>query len=223
MTHKLLLASFALGLLTSAHAQSNPVDDFFQANYNVTNLAQYAQRRVGQVSYILVSSNQYKEVYQRYLDGGYVKLGESGWQSTSGLPCRDLAIAYARFIGADAVVYTMFMNGKFDRYGNEWCDHTVDFFASASSGSGTAAAAPRVEFTAQVDSSVVLSNSQATTAFNWLQDTLDKPHVASVSYDAKSDSYTWIGPKTGKHMSMSRAQFLAEIWSGYLKLGPGAH
>lgn len=74
-----------------------------------------------------------------------------------------------------------------------------------------------------MDTSLVLSNQQATTAFNWLQDTLDKPHVSSVTYDAKTDSYTWIGPKYGKRMSMSRAQFLAEIWSGYLKLGPGAH
>ena len=221
MTSKLLLAGLAVGLLTKAHAQSaiDTIDSFFQANYNVTNLAQYTNRQVGQVSYILVSWNEYNDVQQRYLDGGYVKLGESDWEETGGIPYKDPAISYARFIGADAVVYTSGWAGKFDGYGRERSDHRIGFYARARASSGSA----RVAFTTQVDSSVVLSNSQAATAFNWLQDTLDKPHVASVSYDAKSDSYTWIGPKTGKHMSMSRAQFLAEIWSGYLKLGPGAH
>jgi hypothetical protein len=195
---------------------SNPVDSFFHANYNLPNLAEYANRQIGQVSYVLVASNEFVNVQQRYLDGGYVKLGESDWEGHAGVPAREEAIAYARFIGADAVVYTSFSTGKFDSYGWEWIDHTVGFYAHASRSSA------QVGFTAQVDSSLVLSNSQALTAFNWLQDTMDKPHVSSVAYEAKSDSYTWIGPKYGKRMSMSRVQFLAEVWAGYLKLGPGA-
>ena len=106
MTHKLLLAGLAVGLLTSAHAQSNPIDSFFQANYNVPNLAEYANRQVGQVSYVLVNWSEYDDVQKRYLDGGYVKLGESGWESSDGAPDKDGAITYARFLGADAVVYT---------------------------------------------------------------------------------------------------------------------
>lgn len=65
--------------------------------------------------------------------------------------------------------------------------------------------------------SQTLSSEQATAAFNWLQDRLQKPHAKSVSYDSKTDSYTWIGPKYGKPMSMPRGQFEAEIWEGYIK------
>jgi hypothetical protein len=210
MTSKLLLAGLAVGLLTNAHAQPNPIDSFFCANYNVPNLAQYANRQVGQVSYVLVDLSEYADVHQRYLDGGYVKLGESAWESNNGVPDREGAISYARFLGADAVVYVA--NSHFDYNRQvERTEHHVGFYALASSSRA------RVAFTAQVDSSLILSTPQATTAFNWLQDTLGKPHVRSVIYDAKSDSYIWIGPKYGKRMSMSRAQFLAEIWSGYLK------
>jgi hypothetical protein len=207
MTPKtLLLAGLALGLLTSAHAQSNPIDSFFQANYNVPNLAEYANRQVGQISYLLVNESDYLNVQQRYLDGGYVKLGESGYESWSGVPDREAAIAYARFIGADAVVYAC---GSFFDHNRqlERTNHTIGFYAHKQSG----------QVVAVQNSSQVLSNQQATTAFNWLQDTLNKPHVKIVSYDAGTDSYTWIGPKYGRRMSMPRIQFLVEIWSGYLK------
>lgn len=208
MTHKLLLAGFALGLLTSAHAQTNPIDSFFHANYNVPNLAEYASRQVGQVSYVLVNESEYVNVQQRYLDGSYVKLGESGYESWSGVPDREAAIAYARFIGADAVVYAC--SSFFDQNRQlERTNHTIGFYAHKQAG----------RVVAVQNFSQVLSNQQATTAFSWLQDTLNKPHVKIVSYDAGTDSYTWIGPKYRRQMSMARTQFLAEIWSGYLKFG----
>jgi hypothetical protein len=65
--------------------------------------------------------------------------------------------------------------------------------------------------------SQILSSEQATAAFNWLQDRLQKPHAKRVSYDSPTDAYTWIGPKYGQTMSMPRSQFEAEIWVDYLK------
>src|SRR5258708_10258109 len=135
MTSKLLLAGLAVGLLTNAHAQSNPIDSFFKANYNVTNPADYANRQVGTVSYVLVDWGQYIDVQQRYLDGGYSKLGESDWEETGGIPWRDQAISYTRFIGADAIVYTTTSAGKFDTInGIERTDHRIGFYARTSSG-----------------------------------------------------------------------------------------
>jgi hypothetical protein len=61
------------------------------------------------------------------------------------------------------------------------------------------------------------TEEQATAAFNDLQDQFHRPHVKSVSYIAATDSYHWIGPKTGKKMSMKHSQFIAEIWNGYYK------
>jgi hypothetical protein len=91
------------------------IDHFFHANYNLTNLAEYAKRPVGDISYLLVSWREYNDVQQRYLDGGYVKLGESYYASTGGIPENDAAIRYARSIGAEAVVYTLaLVNGKFE-------------------------------------------------------------------------------------------------------------
>jgi hypothetical protein len=46
------------------------------------------------------------------LDGGYVKLGESAWEPNNGVPDREGAISYARFLDPDAVVYVA--NSHFD-------------------------------------------------------------------------------------------------------------
>lgn len=61
------------------------------------------------------------------------------------------------------------------------------------------------------------TDQQATAAFNDLQDQFHRPHAKKVIYDAATDSYHWIGPKTGKKMSMKRSQFDAEIWNAYYK------
>jgi hypothetical protein len=65
-----------------------------------------------QAAALLVDLSEYAGVHQRYLDGGYVKLGESAWESNNGVPDREGAISYARFLGADAVVYVA--NSHFD-------------------------------------------------------------------------------------------------------------
>jgi hypothetical protein len=61
------------------------------------------------------------------------------------------------------------------------------------------------------------TDKQATAAFNDLQDQFHRPHATSVVYSSLTDSYNWIGPKTGRKMSMKRSQFIAEIWTGYYK------
>ncbi len=105
MKRYIILGALLVSAITS-QAQTNPIDAFFQANYDVTNLGAYASRRVSQVSYVYVGWSDWRNVRQRYLDGGYVQLGASDWEDSFGVPLREGAIDYARFIGADAVVYT---------------------------------------------------------------------------------------------------------------------
>lgn len=61
------------------------------------------------------------------------------------------------------------------------------------------------------------NDPEATEAFNWLQDQLGHPHVPRVFYDAKTDTYNWIGPKLHRPMSMRRSEFDNEVWNPYWK------
>jgi hypothetical protein len=62
--------------------------------------------------------------------------------------------------------------------------------------------------------------SNATKAFNFLQDQLGKPHVKEVWYDSDTDLFHWRGPKTGRRMTMSREKFVKEIYSPRLNFLP---
>jgi hypothetical protein len=53
--------------------------------------------------------------------------------------------------------------------------------------------------------------SEATNAFNFLQDKLGKPHVKEVTYDPDADRFRWRGPVSGLRISMSREEFREEI------------
>jgi hypothetical protein len=57
--------------------------------------------------------------------------------------------------------------------------------------------------------------SEATDAFNYLQDQLGKPHVKGVTYDPDADRFRWRGPVSGRKMSMSREKFWEEICLPY--------
>jgi hypothetical protein len=61
------------------------------------------------------------------------------------------------------------------------------------------------------------NDPEATEAFNWLQDQLGHPHVPRVYYDAKTDTYNWIGPKRHRPMSMRRSEFETQVWNPYWK------
>jgi hypothetical protein len=57
--------------------------------------------------------------------------------------------------------------------------------------------------------------SEATGAFNYLQDKLGKPHVKEVTYDPDADRFRWRGPVSGRRMSMSREKFWEEVCLPY--------
>jgi hypothetical protein len=62
-----------------------------------------------------------------------------------------------------------------------------------------------------------ITPEQATTALNFFQDADQQPRVKSVNYDAKTDSFSWLGPTTGKQMSMRSAEFEDQVLNPYLK------
>jgi hypothetical protein len=61
--------------------------------------------------------------------------------------------------------------------------------------------------------------SEATDAFNYLQDHLGKPHVKEVTYDPDADRFRWRGPMNGRRMSMSWEKFWEEVCLPYPILG----
>jgi hypothetical protein len=56
-----------------------------------------------------------------------------------------------------------------------------------------------------------LTNEKALAEFNALQEKYGRPHAKNVYYNRKTDSYKWIGPKTGRKMSIPRAEFEREM------------
>jgi hypothetical protein len=113
----------------------------------VTNLAQYATRQVAQVSYVYVGWSDFENVEKRYIDGDYVRLGASNWVWGFGVPLRESAIAYARSIGADAVVYAEKTNWD-SNMGIPQTEHLIGFYAHAHIAWGAAS----VSFTTQTAS-----------------------------------------------------------------------
>jgi uncharacterized membrane protein YqaE (UPF0057 family) len=56
-----------------------------------------------------------------------------------------------------------------------------------------------------------LSDEEALSEFNALQDRNYLPHAKRVHYDYRSDTYNWIGPGKGKRMSLPRVEFEKEM------------
>jgi hypothetical protein len=56
-----------------------------------------------------------------------------------------------------------------------------------------------------------LSDDEALSEFNALQDRHRRPHANRVQYDYRTDSYNWIGPSKGQRMSLRRAEFESEM------------
>ncbi len=61
------------------------------------------------------------------------------------------------------------------------------------------------------------NDGQALAAFNDLQDQFGRPHADRLTYNAKDDSYHWVGPQYHKPMKMTRHEFDAEVWYPYWK------
>jgi hypothetical protein len=56
-----------------------------------------------------------------------------------------------------------------------------------------------------------LSDDEALSEFNALQDRFRRPHAKRVHYDYRTDSYNWIGPSKGRRMSLPRMEFEREM------------
>jgi hypothetical protein len=189
-----LILTAALGLTISAHAQYGSVENFYQANPDV-NTGQYAGRVVNP-AYWLVDSNRWNEMDSRLTDAGFVRLGISSWQSDNssggGVPQKSVAMDYAKNIGADVIIYAIYSAA--DKY--DWTSHYVGFYAK-----------PNVLRASPVSNRP--SEAQATAAINRYQDAHHAPHLAGVvTYDAQTDTYNWIGPKTGQSVSEPADRFL---------------
>ena len=156
--------------------------------------------------YWLIDSDQWADVDSRWTGGGYVRLGISRWQNQStcggGIPQKELALAYARLIGADVVIYTLIdaSNG----YG--WTGHQVAFYARAHA---------QVQQAAPVTNGWRPTSAEATAAANRANDKYHQPHVV-VHYDAQTDTYNWIGPTSRQPQSKPASWFL-ENFGAYLK------
>lgn len=128
---------------------------------------------------------------------GYVRLGVSDWQDSNdaggGVPQKDMALAYARAIGADVVIYADFEAEN--RYNAS--EHWVGFYAKPS---------------VRAASSTRPSGASAKELLNRFQDVHGRPRVQSdVVYDPRTDTYTWIGPVTGKRITKTSSVFLSDI------------
>jgi hypothetical protein len=201
MMNKIILTSVAaLGLVTGAQAQSSQygtVEDFYQANTEI-DTGQYAGRAVNP-AYWLVDWNSWTEIDSRWINGGYVRLGVSNWAchnpNGGGVPLKDWAMAYAKAIGADVVVYAALARNT-DSY-NYSCSHMVGFYAKAG---------------VREAGSTRPSGAWAKAALNRFQDAHGRPRVQSdVVYDPRTDTYTWIGPVTGKRITKTSGVFLSDI------------
>jgi hypothetical protein len=97
MKKSLLILTAALGLTMSVHAQYSQygaVEDFYQANVEI-DTGSYAGRPVNP-TYWLVDVNRWNEYDGRLINGGFVRLGISGWESNNalggGVPLKELAL-----------------------------------------------------------------------------------------------------------------------------------
>jgi hypothetical protein len=195
MINKMMITAAAALALVAGNAQAQnygTVENFYRANIDVDN-SQYAGRAVNP-GYWLVSQAQWADVDSRWTGGDYVRLGISSWESDNtqggGIPLKDWALAYAKTVGADVVIYSIHTGDKYD-----WTQHDVAFYARTQQGASLNR----------------LNNSQATTAMNRLQDAFGRPRVSSVWYNRNNDTYNWVGPKFHRQMSQSATQFMSEI------------
>jgi hypothetical protein len=198
----IMMAGAAFWLAAGAQAQSaqyGAVENFYQANIDIDN-GPYAGRAVNP-GYWLVDWNQWADVDSRWTSGGYVRLGISSFEGSNtvgwGVPLKDWALAYARVIGADVVIYSVHSGDKYD-----WTQHDVAFYARAHAQTSHSVASYSGKPT----------DAQATVAMNRLQDAFGRPRVKGVHYDSATDTYNWIGPKFGRQMSEPASQFVNEVW-----------
>jgi hypothetical protein len=197
LTITVSLAAFATA--QAQYSQYGAIENFYQANPDLdTN--RYAGRVVNP-GYWLVDWSRWKEMEDRLIGDGYVRLGISSWEGPNaygdGVPEKALAVAYARAIGADVVIYAVHDGDKYN-----YTAHEVAFYAKQSVPRATPASNGRRP-----------SSFEATVAINRAQDAWHEPRVkGGVWYDPKTDTYNWIGP-SGQRRSKSASWFLDKFGS----------
>ena len=208
MINKMMMtAAVVLGLVAGnaqAQSQDGTMENFYKANIDVDN-AQYASRTVNP-GYWLINWSQWADVDSRWTGGGYVRLGVSSFEYDNalggGVPEKYAALAYAKAIGADVVIYAT--TASTDTY--NWTSHYVAFYAKQNV--QRVAAAP-------VTNGWRPTSAEATAAANRANDKYHQPHVV-VHYDAQTDTYNWIGPTSRQPQSKPASWFLDQF-GAYLK------
>jgi hypothetical protein len=145
----LTLTLFLASTAAKAQYSYGGVESFFEANPDLIGGANYAGRLVNP-NYLLVDWDRRNELDQRMTSNGFVRLGTSNWERPNyidgyyvgGEPQRDLAVAFARVIGADVVIYSVAPDGT----NANQTEHWVSFYAKR--GSEVRQAAPVDEFRA---------------------------------------------------------------------------
>jgi len=135
MTRAMLVGAVLLTAVISSKAQSSEfegIDSFFQANVNLPNAADFANRQTNApVNYLLVDQSNLQQVVDRLINGGMTYLGVSSFRFPfgtmyGGVPEKTAAIAYAKSIGAEVVIYTMSTNTDTE---GQWNSHNIYFYA----------------------------------------------------------------------------------------------
>jgi hypothetical protein len=134
------LALAAITYPNRTKAEWADFDNFFHANIDLIdigkhpNLHDYANRQTDQVSYYLASWSEHDAVK------GYAYLGYSSWEEYgpyAGIPDKAGALAYARSIGANLVVYSTMDTIRRDDYGWLRISHWITFYAGPLAGGGS--------------------------------------------------------------------------------------
>ena len=140
MTKLLIVGAALLSAITvltleakAQYSQYGGIDEFFQANPDLPNASQYSGRWVNP-NYLLVDWDRRSDMDLRMTASGFGRLGISSFSydhdvACGGIPERDSAIAYARAIGADIIIYSVRTDAE-NRYVSE---HWVSFYAKQGS------------------------------------------------------------------------------------------
>ena len=112
---------FPLGNFTPATPTLNTLPQFYRANPAVPE--QPTVYGTADVSYRLVNWKDIVSVQNGYSQKGYVLVGQCDFAEQTGVPLQENAVDYARYLGADLVVYSVQQtpDGK--------TEHYIDFLA----------------------------------------------------------------------------------------------
>ncbi len=136
----------ALAMLSGCTELRVPLGSFTPATPTVNTLPRYYRRNpeapeqpkvygTADVSYHLVQWNDLIPVQTEYLQKGYILLGQCDFAKQTAVPLQQNAIDYARYLGADLVVYSVQQTAEGES------EHYINFLARRAAPDRFAAAA----------------------------------------------------------------------------------